>query len=118
MSYKVKHKRVQLDPQSVVMSNQLYGKRWDKLVADLEIVRGQMMVFTNLGRNKLNLATFLANGTCIYEETILPMILRLPCRPIPPYAIKGTSTFIFIFFHYNIKNTNKFINKNLSIVIN
>lgn len=96
MSYKVKHERVQLDPQSVVRSNRLFGKRWDKLVADLEIARGQMMVFTNLENNKLNLAIFLANRTCIYEETILPTMLRLPSRPIPPYAIEGTSMFIFI----------------------
>ena len=92
----MKHERVQLDPQSVVRSNRLFGKRWDKLVADLEIARGQMMVFTNLENNKLNLAIFLATGTCIHEETILPTMLRLPSRPIPPYAIEGTSMFIFI----------------------
>lgn len=90
-SYKVKHERVQLDPESVVRSNRLFGKRWDKLVADLQIARGQMMVFTNLENNKLNLAIFLANGTSIHEETILPTMLRLPSRPIPPYAIEGIS---------------------------
>lgn len=86
---KVNHERVQLDMQSVVRSNKLFGDGWDKLVADLEIDVGQLMVFTNLGDYKLNLAIFFNNGRCMHEEDVLPTMLRLPPRAIAHYAIQG-----------------------------
>ncbi|PWA34300.1 DNA-binding pseudobarrel domain-containing protein [Artemisia annua] len=85
---KVKHERVQLNENSKERSNRLFGSGWDKLIADLEIDVGQLMVFTNLGDYNLNLALFFTNGRCLYEENILPTMLRLPSREIPPYAIK------------------------------
>lgn len=100
MRVKVNHERVQVDEQSVVRSNRLFGGGWDKLVEDLEIVEEQLMVFTNLGDYKLNLAIFFNNGRCMHEETILPTMLRLPARDIPPYAIKGIGSFIFISIPY------------------
>lgn len=87
---KVKHERVQLDPQTAERSNRLFGSNWDNLVADLEIARGQMIVFTNLGNHKLNMSIFWSNGTCIHGETVSPTMLRLPGRAIPSYAIEGT----------------------------
>ena len=90
VSFNVKHERVQLDMQSVERSNRLFGNGWDQLIAALDIDDGQLMVFTNLGDYKLNLAIFFNTGRCIHEETILPTMLRLPPRAIPPYAITGT----------------------------
>ena len=96
MRVKVKHERVQLDEGSVVRSNRLFGSGWDNLVDNLEIVVGQMLVFTNLGNYKLNMALFFTNGRCMHEEIILPTMLRLAARGIPPYAIKGINSFKFI----------------------
>ena len=106
---KVKHERVQLDVNSVKRSNRLFGSGWDKLVADLEIDVGQLMVFTNLGDYKLNMALFFTNGRCIHEENVLPTMLRLPAREIPPYAIKGINKVYIVYYiiRYNSDNINE-----------
>ncbi|PWA39412.1 hypothetical protein CTI12_AA570250 [Artemisia annua] len=88
LRFRVNHERVQLNMESVVRSNRLFGNGWERLVTDLEIADGQLMVFTNLGDNKLNLALFFNNGRCMHEEVVLPTMLRIPPRAIAPYAIQ------------------------------
>ena len=88
---------VQLNVNSVVRSNRLFGNRWERLCADLEIGIRQPMVLTNLGDHKLSLTVFLDNGTCLYREIVYPTMLRLPGRAIPFYAMEGSYNLIFNF---------------------
>ena len=92
---KVRHERVQMDQNSVVRSNWLYGNTWDQLVTALEIAVRQPIVFTNLGNYKLNMAIFLNNGTCLHHEIVQPTMLRIPGREIPSYAKTGKFSFLF-----------------------
>ncbi|PWA53183.1 hypothetical protein CTI12_AA444870 [Artemisia annua] len=87
LRFRVMHERVQLNIQSVVRSNRLFGYGWEQLVIALEIAEEQLMVFTNLGDNKLNLALFFNNGRCMHEELVFPTMLRIPPRPIAAYAL-------------------------------
>ncbi|GJV99710.1 hypothetical protein Tco_1554962 [Tanacetum coccineum] len=85
--YKVRHERVQTDPNLVERSNRLFGENWDKLVVDLRVAEYRSMVFTNMGNNILLLALFRNNGTCMHDGIVFPSMLMLPARTIPSYAI-------------------------------
>ncbi|GJU19344.1 ribonuclease H-like domain-containing protein [Tanacetum coccineum] len=87
--YKLRHERVQTNPNRVERSNRLVGENWDKLVADIRIAECHVMVFTNMGHNRLQLALFHNNGTCMHDSIVLPTMLRLPARTIASYAVDG-----------------------------